>query len=336
MESRKPPFSYRRNLQDLYPPDPSQYPDDAGKYPPLTPAQYPAQDTSSARMPGYGSAPPMSYPPSSYNSQTPYAPSPYSPPAAIPQAAIPPGGTQSMDTVLSQTQKLTGTGFQPLSRQEREEAARIAIGAGFSFDGYQVVRREFFSHRYDPTLTIKDNSITFNNACISRLDEVIYIQVLVNPTAEKLVIRPCDEGARDAIRWCVARDDKRKSREITCRLFTAKLYDLMGWETLYRYKLQGTTINYRGEQMFVFDLASTEVYLPKMNETDENGNSHTRKARIMYPSSWRDSFGLTVEEHTQSSQVDLSEAYGFMDADEKAGEDPITVIDEKTGEVTMI
>ena len=71
---------------------------------------------------------------------------------------------------LAGAQVLTQGGFKPLSREEREEAARIAVEAGFSFDGYQVVRREFFSHRYDPTLTIKGNSIIFNNACISRLE----------------------------------------------------------------------------------------------------------------------------------------------------------------------
>ena len=62
--------------------------------------------------------------------------------------------------VLDQTQKMTSTGFKPLSKEEREEAARIALEAGFSFDGYQVVRREFFSHRFDPTLTISISSKT--------------------------------------------------------------------------------------------------------------------------------------------------------------------------------
>ena len=88
-------------------------------------------------------------------------------------------------------QKLTGEGFVPLSKEERKEAERVAAEANFSFEGYQVVRREFFSHRYDPTLTIKGNSITFNKACISSLDEVVYVQVLVNPDTEKLVVRPC-------------------------------------------------------------------------------------------------------------------------------------------------
>lgn len=246
----------------------------------------------------------------------------------------------SMTTnVLDQTQKMTSTGFKPLNKEEREEAARIALEAGFSFDGYQVVRREFFSHRFDPTLTIKGNSITFNNACISRLDQVIYVQVLVNPTAEKLVIRPCSEGARDAIRWCVTRDDKRKSRQITCGLFTAKLYDMMGWEALYRYKLQGTRINYQGEQLYVFDLTSTEAFLPQVKETDENGTVKRKKAVPMYPADWRDSFGIPVQEHAASTQINLLDGYAYMETgadSQKAAQMPMEIIDQETGEVKKL
>ena len=134
--------------------------------------------------------------------QAAYAPQamnrPYSPPPVPGYArAYPPA--MAATSPLDQAQVLTPGGFKPLSKAERDEAARIALEAGFSFDGYQVVRREFFSHRFDPTLTIKGNSIIFNNSCISKLEQVVYVQILVNPTTEKLVIRPCAEGARDAI-----------------------------------------------------------------------------------------------------------------------------------------
>ena len=215
----------------------------------------------------------------------------------------------------------------------------LALEAGFSFDGYQVVRREFFSHRFDPTLTIKGNSIIFNNSCISKLEQVVYVQILVNPIAEKLVIRPCDEGARDAIRWCVTRDDKRKSRQITCGLFTAKLYDMMGWEAVYRYKLQGTRINYQGEQLYVFDLTSTEAFLPQTKEVGEDGKPKRKRAAPMYPANWRDSFGLPVMDHMTSTQINLLEGYEMVD--EKAGlgmpeQMPMELIDQETGEVTKV
>ena len=239
---------------------------------------------------------------------------------------------------MKEAQVLTQGGFKPLSKEEREEAQRIALEAGFSFDGYQVVRREFFSHKYDPTLTIKGNSIIFNNACISRLEHVVYVQVLVNPATEKLVIRPCEEGARDAIRWCVAKDDKRKSRQITCGLFTAKLYEMMGWEELYRYKLQGTRINYQGEQLYVFDLTSTEIFLPSVKDP-ENPTAKAKRSAAVFPKSWRDSFGIPVLEHAASTQVNLREGYDYADVGAKPEtpeQVPMEMIDQETGEVIKV
>ena len=259
---------------------------------------------------------------------------PYPPVQQPPQGQMP---GQGMDKMLEGTQILTGEGFKPLSKQEREEAARIAAEANFSFEGYQVVRREFFSHKFDPTLTIRSNGIIFNNACISKLDEVVYVQVLINPDTGKLVVRPCDEGARDAVRWCIARDDKRKSRQISCSMFTAKLYDPMGWETLYRYKMQGTRISYQGEQLYVFDLTSTEVFIPATQDSDSEGKPK-KKAAVRFLENWRDSFGLPVADHTASMQVNLDEGYAAMDTmqGESAEQMPMEMIDQETGEVTKV
>lgn len=192
-----------------------------------------------------------------------------------------------------------------LSREEQLEAKRLSEEANFSFDGYQVVRREFISHRFDPAMTIRGNSITFNNACISKLENATYIQFLINPTEKKLIIRPCDEGARDAIRWCIVKSDKRKSRQITCRIFSERLYEMMGWDSVYRYRLQGMKIRYQGEQMYLFDLSSNECFLPQ--KKDENGK--ITRADAILPSDWNKSFGMNVEEHDMSTQINFLDGY---------------------------
>lgn len=207
-------------------------------------------------------------------------------------------------------------GMGGLTREERQEAQRLAEEANFSFVGYQVVRREFISHRFDPAMTIRGNSITFNNSCISKLEDATYIQFLINPTERKLAIRPCDEGARDAVRWCVIKGDKRKSREITCRPFTTKLYELMGWEEIYRYKLQGMRINYQGESLYLFDLSSKEAFLPQSRDPD---TGKLKRPKPILPSEWLETFGLSVDEHTASTQIDLTE--GFVASDISAAGD---------------
>ncbi len=234
--------------------------------------------------------------------------------------------------------KLTPGGFQPLNREERREAERIALEATFSYDGYQVARREFFSHKFDPSLTFKGNSITFNNACISSLDGVVYVQVLVNPDEKKLVIRPCAEGARDAIRWCIAKTEKRKSRQITCLPFTTKIYSIMNWENLYYYKLQGTRINYDGQEIYIFDLTSDEPFPPAAKSADGS----KRKARTAaLPDQGTDFFGLSVQDHDASMQINLMQGYGLegFDKGRDGGEVqqmPMEMIDQETGEVTKV
>ena len=208
-----------------------------------------------------------------------------------------------------------------LTREERLEAKRLSEETNFTYTGYQVVRREFISHRFDPAMTIRQNSITFNNSCITKLEDATYIQFLINPTEHKLAIRPCDEGARDAVRWCVVKGEKRKSREISCREFTDKLYELMGWEKIYRYKLQGMRINYQGESLYLFDLRAKEAFLPQTRDPE---TGKRRVAKAILPEEWLHSFGLSVEDHAASTQIDLSE--GFVSSDfDTATEEPVPV-----------
>ena len=73
-----------------------------------------------------------------------------------------------------------------LTREEQLEARRLAEESNFSYAGYQVVRREFVSHRFDPAMTVRSNSITFNNACIKAVENTTHIQ-------------PCQKGQNRAV-----------------------------------------------------------------------------------------------------------------------------------------
>ena len=41
----------------------------------------------------------------------------------------------------------------------------------FSYDGYQVVRGEFFAHLFEPSITFNNNRVYLNMACIRKLPE---------------------------------------------------------------------------------------------------------------------------------------------------------------------
>lgn len=195
--------------------------------------------------------------------------------------------------------------IQRLNREEQLEARRLAEENNFSYAGYQVVRREFISHRFDPAMTVRSNSVTFNNACIKALENAAYVQFLINPTEKKLLVRRCDSGARDAIRWCVIKDEVRKSRQITCKPFAERLFAMMGWEADYRYRFQGMRIRYFDDEMYLFDLSADERFAPQ--KRDENGKRIV--SAPVLPEHWNGSYGMSVEEHDMSTQVNFLDGY---------------------------
>ena len=106
----------------------------------------------------------------------------------------------------------------PEEQAENDRDARAEeLESTFSYDGYQVVRKELFAHLRDPAIVIRKDSITFNTACITGLEDVVYVHVMFNSDLKRIVVRGCDENDKDALRWCIAKPDKRKSRPADSR-----------------------------------------------------------------------------------------------------------------------
>lgn len=213
----------------------------------------------------------------------------------------------------------------------------IELAEDFSYDGYQVVRRELFAHLREPAIVIRRDSVTFNTACIAGLEDAVYIQILVNQDSKRMVVRKCEENDKDALRWCVAKPDKRKSRKMTNKIFSAMMYEMMGWNLDCRYKILGHKITFEDETIYVFDLMETEIFLDikgkrakkdtesqftteKANSIEETASNSTdnersveeikRKNRIpFYPKEWKDSFGLPVEEHRKALEINMLDGY---------------------------
>lgn len=123
------------------------------------------------------------------------------------------------------------------------------------------MRRELFAHLREPAVVIRRDSVIFNTICIAWLEDTVYIQILVNQENKRMVVRKCEENDKDALRWCVEKPDKRKSRKMTNKLFSAMIYDMMGWNLDCRYKMQGYKITHEDETMYIFDLLEPEIYM---------------------------------------------------------------------------
>ncbi|SDB66085.1 hypothetical protein [Butyrivibrio sp. INlla16] len=188
----------------------------------------------------------------------------------------------------------------------------------FSYEGYEVVRGEFFAHLFEPSVTFKDEKVYVNVACLRKLPEVEYVQFLVNPEKKKLAVKPCSEDTKDSFKWATGEDaSKRKPKQITCRIFFAKVLRLMGWSSNYKYKVLGKLIRTDTDQIFVFDLNCAETYRKKKAGEEVN----TREA--LYPESWENQFGIPATEHQDTVQISIFDEYTVFrinrDEEEKGG-----------------
>lgn len=210
--------------------------------------------------------------------------------------------------------------LSPEQMSEREQR-RTEIEQTFDYEGYQVARRELFAHLRDPAIVIRKDSVTFNTACIAGLEDVVYVNIMFNSALKRLVVKGCNENDKDALRWCVAKPDKRKSRKMSCRLFAELLYKEMGWASDCRYKILGYRIEFEGESLYVFDLIAAEVFherkkkqsdevMPTEASAENNEEMqpvNTRKG--YYPDDIAGSFGVPVEQHRQESEVRQMDGY---------------------------
>lgn len=193
----------------------------------------------------------------------------------------------------------------------------LDLGEDFDFDGFQVVRREFFAHLHEPSVTFNKCKFSVNTACLAKFPTSDYAQVLINRQKKILALRPCPEGARDSFQWCSISKGKRKPKPITCKLFFAKIVTMMDWNPDYRYKLLGKLIHSNGEYLLAFDLTATEVYQRTFTEGEKPKTSRTP----MFPAEWKDQFGLPYNEHRQSMQINIFDGYAIIAVKEENGAD---------------
>ena len=181
-----------------------------------------------------------------------------------------------------------------------------ALAARLDMDAYHVIRIEYFSLRFEPVMTVRDGNVTFNNCCIRSLNNAVWIHFLIGDDDDNtLIVRPRKEGTRGAVRWCIVKSDLRKSRTISCDRLTAKLYRRMNWKRIYHYKLVGTRVPYKNEEVYVFFLDSAIPVAPGSVAPD----GRRIRQRIIEPEEWADSYGPTVKEIEASTQIDLDKGY---------------------------
>ncbi len=192
--------------------------------------------------------------------------------------------------------------------ESAREAYRQELIGKFNPQKLMVIRKELFPSPRDPAVTFRDGNIAFNAACIKSLESVVYVNLFLDREQKYFSVSGCNENDKQALRWCVAKGEKRSSRRMRCPELTDYIYDLMGWDKKCRYKVLGYLIPYGEKLFYVFDLKYPQIFneKPKKGEEplDENGEIIEVDTRTGYFSEdIEHTFGVPLEQHESETEV---------------------------------
>ena len=167
-------------------------------------------------------------------------------------------GVQRIARTLSKAEEKIKAQLEGRSSEDeaREEQPKIK-------EGFQVVNGSMFSHAFEPTVTFSPKHLSFNTTCISRLDtseekdgKVLItrqpcVEILFNPVERMLAVRPCAPDHPNAIRWT---DKRGKGTTIGAKAFCTILYEALGWDTDYAFRVPAILRRKGDERVLLFDL----------------------------------------------------------------------------------
>ena len=146
-------------------------------------------------------------------------------------------------------------------------------------------------------------------------------------------MRKGNPGEKNNVIWCSKATGKTSPKTICGAPFLQAIFELMEWNTDYRYRIRGVRRQNQEEMILIFELNDTEVFIP--NKATNNGDASTSKSTIVaYPLVWANNFGLEYYRHTQMEELlTLSETPSEQLVDNgepfKSDDDELNVTDKE-------
>ncbi len=154
--------------------------------------------------------------------------------------------------------------------------------------GTKRIRRELFRGRSAAAITFSEYGLYFNTDCVSLMNDIGFVEVLLHPAERLLSVRKTTRRNRNAFPW--------KPSPIRARELVHIVYQLMGWQKGWKYKAAANCFSKNDEQVIIFDLGSCEF---RFRENE--------KSTQAIPSNWISGFGENLPEHMMLCRRALAE-----------------------------
>lgn len=128
-----------------------------------------------------------------------------------------------------------------------------------SLEGYQVIRKQYFTRTTEPVMGIRKKGIAFNERARAALNHCENIRFLINDEEKRIVVQPVTSNDSDAVRWNI-QSAKSKSASISSASFAKRIREQWKLDETLNYRLLGRLVKNDRKLMLLFELANSEVY----------------------------------------------------------------------------
>lgn len=192
--------------------------------------------------------------------------------------------------------------------QDQEKTMQIEAHSGdFDYRGFEIAREQFFNNSDKLSVTFSLKSMKFSYNCAKKLADTQYIELLIHPLKKLMIVRASDSKNRNAMKWLFLNEKgKYISRPVSGTAFLKTIYTLLGWNEECKYRVRGIRKQNKDENLLIFSLEETELYLSKESSEAEikvTSLAETGKSVIAYPSAWADNFGCNYYHHSQAEEL---------------------------------
>lgn len=166
---------------------------------------------------------------------------------------------------------------------------------------FEIVRAQFINEVKKVGVSFTANKIIFSSACLEKISGE-YIEILVHPRKNNLIIRPTSRNNRYAFQWAKKKENAVVPKEIHASSIMPCLYGLFNWDIQFRYRICGVPIVNNSTTLILFNLDDAEMIIPKRSPNSSDSSQSisideavksfkTNAGTLAFPASWADSFG---------------------------------------------
>jgi len=194
----------------------------------------------------------------------------------------------------------------PDEEPQLNKEIEFEVAAGdFDLTGFEIARGEFFDNPRSPHVFVFHRNIKFSTACARKFGMNNYIELLIHPISRKIAIRPTTKDNRNAIIFSKVKEGIIYPKVIHSTAFSETMFNLLGWNIDYKYRILGSLYEQDGEIAYIFDTTDSEAYFKKNTLSQDVDEGYQpllpsgKRVRAI-PESWIGSFGKQFYAHEKS------------------------------------